>query len=41
LNHKNVGDNALFPIEFEVEVDEWVDGGIFDGGVITTETVKP
>lgn len=41
LNHKNVGDNALYPIEFEVEVDEWVDGGIFDGGVITTETVKP
>ena len=40
LNHKNVGGEELYPIEFTVEVDKWVDGNILDGGVIDTETVK-
>lgn len=46
LNHENVADEELLPIEFEVEVDNWIidtninDSFVYDGGVIKTETVK-
>ena len=40
LDASNIADDALAPIEFEVlEVKEWVDGGIYDGGVINNEAV--
>ena len=31
--------NKLFPIEFEARVEDWVDGGIQEGGVINTESL--
>ena len=46
LNHTNVADEALLPIEFEVEVEEWIydaatgESFLYDGGAIETETVK-
>lgn len=46
LNHKNVADSELYPIEFEAEVEDWVidtainDSFVIDGGVVDTETVK-
>ena len=39
INHENVDENPLFPIEFEVEVDEWVEEE-YDGGVIATNAVS-
>ena len=46
LNHTNVADQELLPIEFEVEVEDWVydaatgESFLYDGGEIETETVK-
>ena len=39
INQDNVDENPLFPIEFEVEVDEWVEEE-YDGGVIATNAVS-
>lgn len=40
LDPTNIGDNPLFPIEFEAEVEEWEEGDLFDGGVIDTESLS-
>ena len=39
INHEYVDVNPLFPIEFEGEVDEWVEEE-YDGGVIATNAVS-
>ena len=39
LNQDNIDENPLYPIEFEVAVDEWVEVE-YDGGVIATNAVS-
>ena len=39
INKDNVDENPLFPIEFDVEVDEWIEETV-DGGVVATNAVS-
>ncbi len=40
INQDNVDDNPLFPIEFEVEVDEWIEEDIDAGTIANTYVVN-
>lgn len=39
LDPTNIGENPLFPIVFEAEVEEWIEPNEYDGGVVTTENL--
>lgn len=39
LDPTNIGENPLFPIEFEAEVEEWIEAEDYDGGIIPTENL--
>lgn len=39
LDPTNIGENPLFPIVFEAEVEEWIEPNEYDGGIVTTENL--